>query len=557
MKKQHQFLSVITLALSSALVNATPVAPDAGQTSRELDKQTTINPPKAVAPLHNEQVSQVPVDDRANVKLVVKAIRVSGNHLFSTSTLEALVTSLSGGEHTFAELDEGVARITAYYRERGYVVARAYLPAQDIQDGVVQVAVLEGLVGAVNIKNQSRVSDQVGLAHLGKTIPGAALHSNTVDRAVLLLSDMPGVGGIRAALQPGASVGTTDLLIELDPGQAYSGNVEIDNYGNRYTGVNRIGAALALNSPLKQGDQLTLRALTSNAGMTYARVAYQLPFGGDGLKVGAAYSDTHYKLVQEFAALQAHGIADSASLYATYPLVRTQQSNVSATLSFERKKLVDYTDAPASAIDKNIQVINAGMAGRYQDSRMGGGMTAFDLSLVSGSLDMDAASQATDATTARSDGAFTRLTYSLSRLQHLTDKYTLSLAFSGQQASKNLNSSEKFSLGGAGGVRAYPQGEGIGDNGWMANVELRRAWSDSLQWVLFYDAGSVTINRNAYAATTNTRTIAGAGVGLNAQYKTMQFRTYIAWRSDGGLALSDPATMDINPRLWVQLSGTF
>ncbi|MDP2142951.1 MAG: ShlB/FhaC/HecB family hemolysin secretion/activation protein [Gallionella sp.] len=549
-------LSVLTLALFSSLsAQAAPVAPDAGQTSRELQKQPELNAPKATAPVRveGEAVAESASDNR--VRIVIKTIHISGNTTFAPSELEALVADLINGEHSLADLDAGAARITAYYRERGYVVARAYLPMQDIKDGAVEVRVLEGQVGARRLTNQSRLSDAQANGYLSDIKPGDALQAQPVDRALLLLSDTPGVGGARATLQPGASVGTSDLLVELDPAAPYAANVEADNYGNRYTGEYRLGATLALNSPLKIGDQLTVRALTSNEALIYARLAYQLPVGSGGLKVGGAYSDTNYTLGKEFASLQAHGTARSASLYATYPFIRSQNSNLYGTLTWEQKKLVDRTDAPVSLSDKQVSLYNLGLAGNHRDALGGAGYTSFDAALISGRLNMDAVSLATDATTAKSDGNFARLTYNLNRLQRITDADSLSLVVSGQQASKNLNSSEKFSLGGASGVRAYPQGEGNGDEGWLANLELRHSFMGNLQAVAFYDAGAVNINHTAYSAAANTRNIAGVGVGLNAQYKSLQFKTALAWSTHGGQAQAEPASS--NPRLWVQVGGTF
>lgn len=558
-KPKHLALSILTLALFSSLsVQAVPVAPDAGQTSRELQKQPELNAPKATAPVRVEGEAAVKGAADNSVRIAIKAIRVTGNNAFASGELDALVADLIHGEHSLADLDAGVARITAYYRERGYVVARAYLPAQDIKDGTVEIRVLEGQVGKQRLTNQSRLTDAQANGYLSNIKPGDALQAQPVDRALLLLSDTPGVGGARASLQPGASVGTSDLLVELDPAAPYAANIEADNYGNRYTGENRLGATLALNSPLKIGDQLTVRALTSNEALIYARLAYQLPVGSSGLKVGGAYSDTSYQLGKEFASLQAHGTARSASLYATYPFIRSQNSNLYGTFTWEQKKLVDRTDVPVSLIDKQVKLYNLGLAGNHRDALGGAGYTSFDVALISGRLSMDAASLALDATTARSDGDFARLTYNLSRLQRITDADSLSVTVSGQQASKNLNSSEKFSLGGAGGVRAYPQGEGNGDEGWLANLELRHSFMDNnLQAVAFYDAGAVNINHTAYSAAANTRNIAGAGVGLNVHYKMLQIKTALAWRTHGGQAQAEPATVNGNPRLWVQVGGTF
>ena len=184
-------------------------------------------------------------------------------------------------------------------------------------------------------------------------------------------------------------------------------------------------------------------------------------------------------------------------------------------------------------------------------------MTTLDVSLVGGKLNMDAASLAIDSASAQSNGHFGRFTYLLNRQQQMGDSDSLVLALSGQQSSKNLGSSEKFSLGGASGVRAYPQGEGSGDEGWMANLEWRHSWLQNLQSVVFYDLGSVTVNHAPFAATPNTRSIAGAGLGVNAQYGAMQFKASAAWPTSGGAAQSEPATVKRSPRLWVNATGQF
>lgn len=551
------FRSALTfLSLLGLSAHAAPVAPDAGQTIRELQKQPELNVPKAITPLRSDGEVAPKGTGRTDVQIAVKAIHVSGNSIYTASELEALVADLVGGEHSLDELNQGAARITAYYRERGYVVARAYLPEQDIKGGVVVIKVLEGIVGQQRIDNQSRLTDERANGYLGGK-SGDVLQSAPVDRTLLLLADTPGVGGARAILQPGASVGTSDLLIELIPSAPYVANVELDNYGNRYTGEYRLGAALALNSPLRIGDQLSVRALTSDQDLTYARIAYSMPLGGDGLRVGAAYSDLGYRLGKEFAGLQAHGSAINSSLFATYPLIRSLSSNLYGALTWEDKQLSDRTDVPSTVSDKHVQIVNLGLAGSHQDALGGAGVTAFDVSWVTGKLSMDSVSLAADAASARSNGSFTRLTYSLSRLQLLSDSDLLSLVFSGQQASKNLSSSEKFILGGATGVRAYPQGEGSSDEGWMANLELRHNFTKELQGVAFYDAGSVTISRNSFAAGENTRTLAGAGVGVAMQFGMLQFKTSVAWRTKGGQAQSEPADANRDPRLWVQLSGQF
>ncbi len=554
MPRKSYNVPALSLALLYGLAaQAAPVPPDAGQTLRELQPQPELTVPKDTTTLEVEEEREVKRGTADGLRVAVKAVRLSGNKAFSAVELEALVADLVGGERSLGDLEAGAARITAYYRQHGYLIARAYLPQQAINNGVVVISVLEGTVGEQRISNQSLVSDERVNGYFSATNRGDAIRSAPLNRALLLLNDMPGVGGSRASLQPGASVGTTDLIVEVTPSVPYDARVELDNYGNRYTGEYRLGAALALNSPLKMGDQLTLRAITSDEGMSYARLAYQLPVGDDGLRLGAAYSDSRYTLAKEFAALKSHGSASSASLYAVYPFMRSRASNLNGTLSCEDKRLNDSTDAPATSLDKQVKLISVGLSGNHQDTLGGAGNTSFALSLISGELGMDDESLAVDSVTAKSEGNFTRLTYNLNRLQRLNAGNTLSLSLSGQLASKNLNSSEKFILGGATGVRAYPQGEGSGDEGWLANLELRHSFSAALQGVAFYDSGMVTVNHDPYATTTNTRSIAGAGLGMNGKYDKLQFKVAIAWRTSGGVAQAVADSADKNPMAWVQL----
>jgi hemolysin activation/secretion protein len=170
---------------------------------------------------------------------------------------------------------------------------------------------------------------------------------------------------------------------------------------------------------------------------------------------------------------------------------------------------------------------------------------------------MDADSLSADNLSAHTNGAFTRYDYNLNRLQRLSESDSLSLALSGQYASKNLNSSEQFSLGGAYGVRAYPLGEVYGDEGRLATIELRHNFTQTLQGVMFYDAGLVIINCNPYLSGDNSRFLSGAGVGVNAKVGGVQIKTNLALRGSGGQPTSVPITMNRKFILWVQMNKKF
>lgn len=143
------------------------------------------------------------------------------------------------------------------------------------------------------------------------------------------------------------------------------------------------------------------------------------------------------------------------------------------------------------------------------------------------------------------------------RLQRITDQDTLSMIFSGQWAGNNLNSSEKYSLGGVYGVRAYPQGEGSGDMGAMLKLELAHHFTPQLRGTVFYDYGHIRVNQDDFSEADNTRTLSGAGLGLNAALEGWQLDSYVAWPLQGGEPLSEPESSVHTPRLWMQMSGDF
>jgi hemolysin activation/secretion protein len=550
-------LSALTTALlACAGAWAQPVAPDAGQVLRDLQQTPALPTPQA--PLLKRIDESVAPTDPNEARVMVRSLTISGNQEIATAELAPLVAGLIGSEQTLTQLNAAVSRITAHYRDSGFAVARAYLPAQDITDGTIAIAVIEGRIAGHKFDNRSLLSDARAAAYLGEVKDGDVIRSDQIDRGLLLLQDTPGVSTSRATLQPGASVGTSELLVEVTPSARWNANLVGDNYGSRYTGEYRLAGTYNLASPLQIGDQLTFGGLTSGSNLSFGRLAYQMPVGGDGWKVGAAYFDTHYKIGKEFEKIEARGSASSVSAFAAYPLLRSQLRNVNLTVSREEKTLKDYVDTTGTYTPKTVGVTSVALSGNTQDGLGGGGIGSYDVTVARGKLSIDSPSaRLLDRNSARTAGYYTKVSYNLQRLQRIDDDDMLSVSFGGQLAGKNLDSSEKFSLGGVNGVRGYPQGEASGDEGYRGTLELRRTLSANLQGTLFYDWGWVRINRNRFGGTFNARGLSGAGFGLNASYAAIQFRGALAWRTGGGLPTSVPVSAATRPTLWLQASVSF
>lgn len=522
----------------------------------QMQQIPPINNPKTVPPNVEFKPGSAPSSVGADsTTILVTRLNVTGAQAYSEASLLALTGFQPGSNLTLTDLRGMAARIADHYHRNGYFVAQAYLPAQDIKDGVVTIAVIEGRYGRVTLNNQTNVSPDLANGLLGGLNSGDPVTSAPLESRLLLLSDLPGVN-VKSTLAPGAAPGTSDLVVDLTPDKKVSGSIDADNAGNRYTGANRIGATVNFNELTGHGDVATLRALTSGSGLNYLRGSYQMQFGK--ATAGIAYSHLAYELGEEFESLGAHGTAKVVSLYGSYPLLRSRDENLYAGLTFETKAFQDMVDATGAVSDKRSRVMMASLYGDRRDNFGGGGLTSYGLTWTTGNIDLQTpAVLAADEATANSNGHFDKLGFSLTRLQRVTDALSLSLAFNGQHASKNLDISEKMELGGMYGVRAYPEGEAFGDRGYVMNLEARYTlpkFSDRLpgqmQLIGFIDAGAVTINKSPWAAGNNTRSLSGAGVGFNwTVANNFVVRAYYAHKLGIEAATSAP---DRSGRFWIQ-----
>lgn len=515
---QYRLLPIL-LAWAAAGSALAQTRPDAGQTMQDLQR---ADPARQAVPTPLPSLSVTPgisataAPDGARVP-AVKQFRITGAASLPAAELEALLEPWRGRELTVGELKQAADRITTYYREHGYLVARAYLPVQTIRDNVIEIAVLEGKLGGIVLKNSSRLSDDRAQAVVARIQPGESIQGPALERGLLLLQDLPGAGPVAAALQPGQAVGSSDLVVTVGEAPLVSGAVDADNHGNRYTGAYRAGATLNLNSPAGLGDQLSARVQASNEKLYYGRLAYRIPVGSDGWMLGAAWSASRYRLGHQFEPLGAHGRASVASVFATYPWIRSRSFNLVGSLGFDSKSLRDDIDIVSARTRKSSHQVRAGLAGSGQ---WGEATYSIATGLTMGKLDIRSPeARLVDDATARSHGHFSKLAYSLGGSLPLARSWSLLALMNGQFASRNLDSSEKFSLGGADGVRAYPQGEAIGDEGYLVTAELRHALPSGLPGAMtvggFVDYGMVKLNRNPFMDGDNERKLSAIGLSFN------------------------------------------
>lgn len=548
---KNKYIPYVLLALSQGVLAQQP--PSAGSQMQQIPPQPV---PEKTTPLFEVEQARAPASPESEgVKIIVNSLRVTGAKAYSEADLLAVSGFVPGSELSLTDLRAMAAKVADFYRRNGYFVAQAYLPAQEIKDGVVTIAVIDGQYGKITLNNQTNLSNDMANGLLGGLNSGDPVTSAPLENRLLLLSDLPGVK-VKSTLAPGVEPGTSDLLVDITPGPRVSGSIDADNAGNRYTGEYRLGATINLNNPTGHGDVASLRLMTAGPGLHYARASYTTQVGKG--RVGVAYSQLDYSLGQEFESLRANGTVNIASVFGSYPLIRSRNSNLYAGIGLDQKTFQDKVDSTGTVADKTSRVLVTSLYGDQRDNLGGGGLSIYSLALSAGVLDLQTPSvKLVDDTTARSNGQFNKLAFNVMRLQRLTDNTSFYAALNGQVASKNLDVSEKMELGGMYAVRAYPEGEGYGDEGYVLTMEARmqlRKLSDrmpgQLQLIGFVDVGTITIHKNPWAAGQNTRTLSGAGVGLNWTVTgNFVVRAYYAQKLGNEVATSAP---DASGRFWIQ-----
>jgi hemolysin activation/secretion protein len=555
-------LGAVFFVISATAVAQQPPRPDAGSVLEG------VKPPAALPKSPVEVLPQIaeprPALGAPGLKVTVTRFKISGNTIFPEDVLLATLKEFVGKEQNIDGLNDAATKVRAYYRERGYFLSQAYLPQQEVREGVVEIAVIEARLGnvSIDIKEGTRLSESLirGIVetHLKQ---GDQITETGLETPLLLLNDLPN-STVTSEIKPSQIVGAADLTVKVSetPGQI-SGQIGLDNYGNRYTGAIRATLDASLSNPLGLGDQLSFGYIQTDDDMALYHYSYTLPVGPWGTRVGLSWTQFHYQLGKDFASLLAHGNGTIAAVNVLHPIIRTRAGNLILQYSYDEKKLDDRIDSTTSITDRSVVASHLGVVGDLRDGLLGGGLNSFSYMITEGDANINqalvlAADQS--ATGLKTAGRYAKTNFEFRRLQKITDQTNLLLAVQGQVGSKNLSSVEKFSLGGVNGVRAYPTGEALGDTGFIFQSELRylvpgwKAFGGDVTIVGFWDQGYAVINRNPLPTDiTNKRDLSGYGLGGSlGREGDFMLRAYAAWRNEREGPTSDPAPRV--PRMWVQ-----
>ena len=516
MFKKILFIFVITAVCfvqnDQVLANTNGKEPKVGDFNRT---------PPAPPPVEQKKLLQEPEKQEKtekDIKINVSKFNFTGNTVLSNDQLASLTSNFTGKELSYKQLTDVLGVISNFYRQLG-LWARAILPEQDIKNGVVTIQIIEGRLGKVIIKSEVQ-EPNLKLEIVRKYIENkisrqSILNINQLEKNIQNLNNIPGIQAV-ATLEAGQAVGETDVVIQLENRRRLSGTFQGDSFGSRSSGRSRVTALVNVDSLLKEGEQFTIQRVQT-IGSEYNAVAGSFRIGYDGTRGTLRAAKLRYDLGDPFSSTNPTGNSEELSLSIDKPLNAIGKTNLSSNFTLSKSDYENKNNTPSN-VQKEILRAIAKLNFNRADQFFKGGVNYGSLSLTIGDLD----DTSTNSTTNNALGQFSKLNANVSRFQRLTDQNALQVNLSGQYSFKNLDSGEKFSLGGPYGIRAYPNSEGQGDHGLMANVELKHGFSKTLEGMIFYDWGWVQQYQNTYSTWNqnnptlkNIYQLQGAGVGLN------------------------------------------
>ena len=513
------------------IVNNSYSVPNAGSLLNFEEELRKVNILPVQVPEGKELINGV--SGQNGEKIEVKNFKFDGQtNGFTDEELTAVIQDLIGKSLSFDDIQKAAKRIQNFYRDEGYFLAQVYIPEQEVKNGIIIIYISEGKLDSKQPfeikKNNLRLREGVSESYFIEGMKGKFTQKG-LERAILNFNEVPGIDA-KVTLRPGKDAYSTSIVIDANEGPALTGSIFLDNYGNRYTGQNRATGTVFINNPTKIGDQITFNMITAPTGnFSLNKLGYNFPIGRDGMRGTLSFNQLKYKIGKDLkTSPQSKGDAFTYTANVKYPLLRSAERALLILAGYNLKDMYNETTGVETS-EKTIESFDSSILLQNIDNIFLGGYMQALLKQSFGELDLSGSS--TDLSSdqgssgAKTDGSFSKTYIQFLRIQRIVERLDLQILGSMQLASQNLDSSEKFTLGGIGGIRAFPSGEASGDEGRKVSIDLRYKPNssyinlfDNMQYGLFYDYGNIKQYKdllNISMTTSNKYSLKGWGAFLD------------------------------------------
>ena len=566
------YCAAMTVLLGSAANPASAQVPGAATGSANPGRAQEQFTPRDLAPRHIPQIEVREMKLREappgseNISFTLTGLALDGVTAYSPAELDALYADKIGSTITLADLYGIAAELTRKYRNDGYILTQIVVPPQTIDGGMPRLQVVEGYVGDMIVQSTEKDSaTKLVRDYMNTNINTSGtrpLNVKELERALLLINDLPGMNA-RSILSPSPSKpGAAELLVIVDR-KPFDAVIGIDNFGTRFLGPIQLSGAASLNSMLNANERFTFQTVVApeDKELQYFMAGFAMPVWKYGTSFNANASRTLTEPGYRLTEFDINGESSSINFGFTHPFIRSRTANITGRILFDFRNVETSSNIEDTRRDK---LRNLRIGGKFEklENSLGLAYNVLDLEVSKG-IDILHASQEDQLNMTRpfADPEATKLAFEFQRLQRIAPDFNVLIAMQGQISTNPLLSSEEFGVGGQNYGRGYDSSEILGEEGIAGKFEIQ--WNKPLnldpmpvmdhQLYAFYDIGKVW-NDDATAASQEEISLASAGLGIRADLNQV---------TAAGLMVAfplnrTPQTEDHkSPRLYVNLNRKF
>lgn len=480
-------------------------------------------------------IEEGPANGGSEVRFQLRQVVFTESAVLSSADLAAVAAVYEGREVSVAELFKLVDGVNALYAERKVIAAKAVLPPQKIERGVVKVRLIEGQVGAITITGNDNTSEAFVKDRLDALAPGELVYLDALESTLFYFNSVNDID-LRAVLKPGETFGTTDYEVQVIEPPNVDNTVFIDDAGRDDVGLYRLGFAHINRSLFGYRDSLSIGGNVAEGTMAlYA--AYNAPLNNIGTRLGASIDYSDIEIIDgPLDPLNVTGDSVNAGVFLTHPLQVLRNGVTNAYFGYNAKESNTDFDG-VTLFTTRVRSLTAGVD--VQRDQVGSSL-------------FGRATATYAPNTWGNSTSFWRANGDLSWVSTLSGGNVLLLRGRAQWSPDDLlPSSEQFQVGGMSSVRGYPEGLLIGDKGYFGSAEFTfpvsaadlvdpasNPFTQRWRGVLFFDHGAAFPfkGNNESINSDDFITSAGGGVSINLG-KKLQGRVLLGFplgeRDDG------------------------
>jgi hemolysin activation/secretion protein len=553
------------LASTQALAVELPSTAAPGQVEKRVPKE--IEPSERIelslpSPVESQKISEELRARLEKNKFELKSVVIEGATVYGRAALDFAYKNQIGQSISLLDARAIANRITTFYRNHGYILSQAVVPAQDVTEGVLKIRVIEGYIS--NVTYEGDISGEGERKRLDSyAVKIKELHPVAMadlERYMLLMNDLPGTT-ITGLIRPAnTEFGAADLVLTVNR-KTVEGSYTFDNRGSKFLGPwehTFIGGA---NSVLGAFDHTQARIMTVDPfkELFLAELEHDEVLDSEGTKISLLASHTRTEPGDYLKQYHIVGDSDLFEAKISHPFMRTrQQSLVARGVLDVHNTGIDISDAPVTR--DRLRIARVGATYNFLDTMQGS--DSIDTQLSQGMNIFSATDKGDNRSNPNGDSAFTKANFDMSRLQPLPENFSVLTSATGQYSFQALLTDEQFSLGGSDYGRAFDPAEALGDSGLGGKAEVRydglveKPYFDSYQLFTFLDIEEAWIR--AAPAGSDNGSVSMSSFGIGSRFK---FTDFISSSVEGDVPLikprDDQTSYRHSPRIFFTLSAHY